>query len=490
MAKPRHLVSPALSPIIALALLGLLGMAAMPAAADNMPKSPAAPMAAAAAGGVPNAFAGAWFVGGVFPTGMRQANPGDPHLGAVVVVKADDVSDVNGRRCAAPHFEHKQIKTEAAALGFTGSADQLQIDCDGQPFATLLLMPGKALAAGDRHGGSGLLAGGAPVLLARRPEALYLLERAEQALYRQATLGAAVATGGVPSEPAAAAPLVAQSAKPEVAQSAKPEAAQPAKPEAAQPAKPEAARKKVAQLPSKSPAKSTVKSTAKSGEKPVMKTAEQTTKTGTKPTTKTAMAVKSTAKVKAPAPVKALAGNAAPQDKTTGTQKLQANAVPKKTATQPAGTTAKPVVAAAATANKKTVPVSGKPAVPDVALLQSDVSGAKPVQAKPVQVKPVQAKPAQDKSLQGKVAAAQATKTAPKPGMAIQLASYPGIGAAAAGWQSLHSTYPELTTLKPLYVAADNAPIVHLYATGAAADKLRQICGDLQSKQAYCTISQ
>lgn len=412
MARMRHIMSP----VVSLALLAIAAAATTPAiAAGNTPPS------AAAATAVPNAFGGAWFVSAVFPTGAHQGNDGDPHLGVLVVIKANEVSDVNGRRCAAPRFARKQVKAETA-LGFAGLADQLQIHCAGQPFATLLMVPGKALAAGKRQDGTALLAGKAPVLLARRPEALYLLERAEQALYRQATIGAATVAGSAPAGPISETPVATEA-----------------------------------------PQMETPKAVAQSQPKPLTKTAAATSreKTQAKPATS----------------AKALA-DATAQPSKAKAQKLQANTGPQK-----------PAAVATTAATRKAEPASGKLAVPDIALLRSDVSGARPAQGKAASGATA-AKPLAAAKPVTQQAAARATKTAPKPGMAIQLASYSGIGAATAGWQSLHSAYPELTPLKPLYVAADNAPVVHLYATGAGADKLRQICGDLQSKQAYCTISQ
>ncbi|HWT98140.1 MAG TPA: hypothetical protein VN229_11015 [Terriglobales bacterium] len=425
MMKAPHILSLAL-------WAAVTGMALPAIAADSTPP---------AAGALPSAFNGTWFVSAVFPTGVPQGNAGDPHLGALVMVKAGGVSDVNGRRCAAPRFESRKVKDVGAALGFSGAADQLQVTCAGQPFATLLLVPGKALAAGNRNSGSALLSGKSSVLFARRPEALYLLERAEQALYRQATIGAVAPSGSesvmpVPEKPIATAPEAPAPEEKKVPQ--KQAVAAKAKPQAKAPATAQA-------IP---PAKTT----------PAMKTA---------------------------APAK-LTADATQQSKAK-TQKSQlATATTKAPAMKQPAASQQASAQAAKPATKPTTKVS-QSAVPDVALLESDVSGAKPQPSKAAGTgskAPVAAKPAATQ------AAAQATKTAPKPGMAIQLASYSGIGAATAGWQSLHSAYPELMPLKPLYVAADNAPIVHLYATGAATDKLRQICGDLQSKQAYCTISQ
>gem|GEM_PF-3838656 len=427
----------------------ILALALWTAVTGTAPPAIAADSTPPAASALPGAFSGTWFISAVFPTGIPQGNAGDPHLGALVMVKAGEVSDVNGRRCAAPRFESRKVKAAGTALGFSGAADQLQVTCTGQPFATLLLVPGKALAAGNGKSGSALLSGKSSVLLARRPEALYLLERAEQALYRQAMIGAVADSGEsfmpVPEKPIAAAP---EARAPETK---------------TMPPKPAVAVK--GKLQTKAPA-----------------------------TAQANPPVKPTPAVKAAVPVR-LAADAAQQPKAkaqkpqlaTATTKAPATKAPtmkQPPATQPSATQQ----ASAQAAKPVTKPATkvGQPAVPTVALLESDVSGAKPRPSKTAGTgsnAPVASTPAAEQ-------AAKATKTAPKPGMAIQLASYSGIGAATAGWQSLHSAYSELTPLKPLYVAANNAPIVHLYAIGAATDKLRQICGDLQSKQAYCTISQ
>ena len=115
-------------------------------------------------------------------------------------------------------------------------------------------------------------------------------------------------------------------------------------------------------------------------------------------------------------------------------------------------------------------PVSPSATSGATALVASDVSGAKRPAA--VAVKPI--------------------TTAPKAGAAIHLASYTGIGAAVHGWETLRGRYAELTPLKPLYVSTDIAgkgPMIRLFASGAAPEKLRQICSDLQSKQAYCALN-
>jgi len=115
----------------------------------------------------------------VFPTAAAQASVADPHLGAALVIDGAEVSDVNGQRCVTPTFGAD--KTSAQGLGLkaapVGDWDRLQVSCNGKAFATYILVPAK----------SGLgTAAAAPkqVLLQQRPEALYLLEQAEEILYR------------------------------------------------------------------------------------------------------------------------------------------------------------------------------------------------------------------------------------------------------------------------------------------------------------------
>ncbi|HVJ40717.1 MAG TPA: hypothetical protein VM639_04440 [Dongiaceae bacterium] len=411
----RHIVS-------SLVLAALLAGATPSMADDDASAIPPAAKPEAAkpeATPVPKQFSGAWFVTGAFPAASAQGSVADPHIGTVIVLKAAEASDVNGRRCFSPRFNREQVKGDALGIkGVSGMLEQLQVSCAGQPFATLLLLPGKSLQPAQRQQGNASL-GDAPVLMVRRPEALYLLERGEQVAYRQAT----IATNGVPAAAAPAHKPASKAAPRPSAPKAKPQAG-----------KPIAARKPAAA--------STVSSKT------------------------------------APKPAKLAVAEAKRADKPS------------------------------AKAPAKTAAAAQKAAIPATQLLASDVSGLKPnkpktnaIAAKPAvkpAVKPVAQsteKPAGAASVQATPAAVKSAPTLPvatnpKAGTAIQLASYSGIDAAAEGWKALHGTYPELTALKPLYVAAGNEPTVRLFATGVAPEKLRQICGDLQSKQAYCTLSQ
>jgi hypothetical protein len=123
--------------------------------------------------GLAAGFGGLWYVSGVFPTATAQASVADPHLGAALVIDGAEVSDVNGQRCLSPSF--LTGKTDAKAIGFRSAAagmsasgmwERLVVNCDGKTFATYIRMPAEAL-------------------LQQRPEALYLLERAERILHRK-----------------------------------------------------------------------------------------------------------------------------------------------------------------------------------------------------------------------------------------------------------------------------------------------------------------
>jgi hypothetical protein len=189
--------------IASLLATGLLLAACNPqsapsAPAQATPPDPAPQETASAAVPVPAAapesFGGRWFVSAVYPTGNRQANIGDPHLGVSLVIDADEVSDVNGQRCTAPEWASDRppgdVRLGEVALS---GIDRLTITCKGKAFATYLLLPGRKLDAS--YG-----AADAPdvpfALVADRPEAYYLLERAEQVLHRQASLPAALAGEG------------------------------------------------------------------------------------------------------------------------------------------------------------------------------------------------------------------------------------------------------------------------------------------------------
>ena len=124
-----------------------------------------------------------------------------------------------------------------------------------------------------------------------------------------------------------------------------------------------------------------------------------------------------------------------------------------------------------------------------MALMASDVSGAKQHKLAKMPATTT-ATPVSKAAV--KVAAAKPTTMAPRGGEAIHLASYTGLDAAVQGWTSLRGQYSELAALKPLYVSSDGsgkATTIRLFAAGATPDKLRQICSDLQSKQAYCTLN-
>lgn len=180
-----------------LALGGCQPHAATPSAAGVTPADPEpdAPMEAAApAVAIPESFAGRWFVSAVFPARAQNPSLADPHIGVSLVIGDDEMSDVNGQLCAAPRAT---VGRAAGPLKFgtieLADLETLQVTCNGRAFAVYLLLPGKGLA--DRS---------APhALLADRPEALYLLERAEQVLLRQASLPAALPVAGeVPGKPA------------------------------------------------------------------------------------------------------------------------------------------------------------------------------------------------------------------------------------------------------------------------------------------------
>lgn len=158
--------------------------------------------------GIPDAFAGRWFVSAVFPTGSARTSAGDPHLGVSLVIGNDEVSDVNGQRCIAPMIGLEQDQHNLS-LGALDMADltRLTVTCKSSPFASYLLLPGRSLDASYQ-------AGGAPdvphALVADRPEARYLLERAEHILLRQASLPAALAGEGkaAPSAPTISSPAI------------------------------------------------------------------------------------------------------------------------------------------------------------------------------------------------------------------------------------------------------------------------------------------
>ncbi|TDQ84020.1 hypothetical protein A8950_0566 [Dongia mobilis] len=159
-----------------------------PATASSASDSAVATAAESAA--IPPEFAGRWFVSAVFPVLARQASIADPHLGTTLVIGAAEASDVNGQRCLAPQMQIAR-GTANLRLGPVSLAglERLGIECRGRPFASYLLLPGAVLDASYQAA-----AAEAPfALVAERPEAQYLLERAEHVLLRAATLPAALA---------------------------------------------------------------------------------------------------------------------------------------------------------------------------------------------------------------------------------------------------------------------------------------------------------
>jgi hypothetical protein len=317
--------------------------------------------------GLPADFAGAWFVTGAFPVGSAHGNGGDRHIGVAVLLKDDDVSDVNGQHCAHPTFAEDTVTADSVDLKLTvtGAIKRLQVSCAGKAFATLLQVPGQSLPGADASAGTAMLDGSAGVLLAQRPEALYLMERAEQVLYRQAL----VSHGSMPT-------LVAASPH------------------------------------------------------------ETSTKT---------------------------------MSKTEGATLKTAEVAHEKAVTEPK------VKASDTTAHDPK--------------MKSMIAAAPPG---PVETKAAQSKTKKEApKAAAEMALAKPTATSPKLGTAIHLASYTGMNSAARGWQVLHDKYPELAALKPLYVTvdlADKGTMIRLFATGAKESKLKQICSDLQAKQAYCTL--
>src|SRR5260221_1150673 len=351
----------------AVCCLALLpGCAAAPAGDQSKSATSTRAAMTTATGVLPDSFAGVWFVTAVYPTGSTRGSAADRHIGAAVLLRRDDVSDVNGQRCGNPDFAADNVTGAVAGLKMpiTGDMARLQVSCGGKPFASLLQVAGKRLPKTAGSAGSALLDGATPALLAQRPEAVYLLERAEQVLYRQAAVGTA----------------------------------------------------------------------------------------------------------------QALAADRNPSPKpVSGRDK--AKAAPKVTEhmlVAPAkGSTAvsKPAVAAkpAPKMNSRTASADG-----------GSASGKASAQ---------KAMPTSEQ-IAAKTPPAKATSKAPKPGEAIHLASYNGLGTAAHGWEILRAKYTKPAPLKPLYVSVDitGKAMIRLFATGATEVKLKQICSDLQAKRAYCAL--
>lgn len=139
----------------------------------------------AAANVLPEAFAGTWFVSAVYPAGEAPASQGDQHLGVRIAIEAAETSDINGQRCAAPQLAADRAGQQLR-LGDVVARDlaRLTITCADKGFATYLLLPGRSLDASDQAQTAEV----PPMLVAERPEAHYLLERAEQVLFRQASV--------------------------------------------------------------------------------------------------------------------------------------------------------------------------------------------------------------------------------------------------------------------------------------------------------------
>ncbi|WP_374377510.1 hypothetical protein [Dongia sp.] len=119
-------------------------------------------------------FGGTWYVSGVFPAAAHQASAADPHLGSALTIGAEEVSDVNGQRCVTPAFATGTA--DGASIGLKSAAggwDSLNVTCAGKDFAVFLRLPDRA--------------GEGEALMQRRPEGLYLLERAEALHHRLPT---------------------------------------------------------------------------------------------------------------------------------------------------------------------------------------------------------------------------------------------------------------------------------------------------------------
>lgn len=164
----------------------------------------------------PPAFAGRWFVSAAYPKGNGMANAGDPHLGASIVIDTVETNDVNGQSCVDPYLAVDRT-AQGVHLGdvVLSGLERLTVTCGGHAFATYYLLPGRKLDASYRAGAGG----DTPhALIAARPEAHYLLERADQVLFRQASVPPSLITVPrvvpVSTNPAAALPAAKPVAKP------------------------------------------------------------------------------------------------------------------------------------------------------------------------------------------------------------------------------------------------------------------------------------
>lgn len=140
----------------------------------------------------PPAFAGRWFVSAVYPKGDALANAGDPHLGGSIVIDTAETNDVNGQRCVGPYLAADRTEQEVRFGDVTlKGLERLTVTCNGNSFATYYLLPGRKLDASYQAQATGELP---HVLIAERPEAHYLLERADQVLFRQASVAPSSST--------------------------------------------------------------------------------------------------------------------------------------------------------------------------------------------------------------------------------------------------------------------------------------------------------
>lgn len=228
-----HAASLIAAPLLAAILVAACQKQPARSVADLTPPDPAPEEAASAPISTdltPPHFAGRWFVSAVYPKGGGPANPGDPHLGASIVIDTAETSDVNGQLCVGPYLAADRTEEEMR-LGdvLLRGLERLSVTCQGRDFATYFLLPGKHLDAGRQGDAAG---GEAPfMLIAERPEAHYLLERAEQVLFRQASVPAALPGegGSLPVSTASTAKAAAPAPAPAPVELA-PAAAQPVDP--------------------------------------------------------------------------------------------------------------------------------------------------------------------------------------------------------------------------------------------------------------------
>ena len=169
--------------------------------------TPADPAPEESAGGpiatdlTPPIFAGRWFVSAAYPKGDALANAGDPHLGGSIVIDTAETNDINGQRCVDPYLAADRTEQELRFGDVTlKGLERLTVTCNGNAFATYYLLPGRKLDASYQAEANGDIP---HMLIAERPEAHYLLERADQVLFRQASVPPSLSTAQ-PVVPAAA----------------------------------------------------------------------------------------------------------------------------------------------------------------------------------------------------------------------------------------------------------------------------------------------